>query len=316
MPHATAQLPDPRPTAPNGCRPRAIRALAAIGPLCLALGLTALLPMQTQAQSARPSGRAASAPAQPAAPAGPAAASGVFKHLKPDPAWTTEQRRCMSLLDLAVDVHAAHMWVKDKDLKETARQNFGAAKQLDLAAEFLRPPEYFEQIVKTHEASELRDAEAAERAANELREARRTAARATRANQDMARQLVELSEGNAALSAYSLQTVRSEMLYARCMYDYTRLRAPLRAASAPASGAAASAPVAAAPAARGASGPARAASGAASAAGTNAEIDAACANATLLMREACIRQQCAEPRFANASMCERRLRGQGGASSP
>lgn len=243
-------------------------------------------------------------PGTTSGPSGPAA-QGAFKHLKPDPYWTTEQRRCMSLLDLAVDVHAAHMWVKDKDLKETARQNFGFAKQLDLEAEFKRPPEYFADIVSAHEQAELRDAEAAERSEIELREARRTAARATRANRDVGKTLVELSEGNAALGRYTLQTVRSELLYARCMLDYTRQRAPLRPPQPAASGASAPASRAAMPASAAAS------AASAPAAGTNAEIEAKCAGAAFLARESCIRTQCGDAKFAKASMCERRLRGQG-----
>jgi hypothetical protein len=243
-------------------------------------------------------------PGAASGPSGPAA-QGAFKHLKPDPYWTTEQRRCMSLLDLAVDVHAAHMWVKDKDLKETARQNFGFAKQLDLEAEFKRPPEYFADIVSAHEQAELRDAEAAERSEIELREARRTAARATKANRDMGKTLVELSEGNASLGRYTLQTVRSELLYARCMLDYTRPRAPLRPPQPAASGASA-------PASRAAMPSSAAASAANSPApGTNAEIEAKCAGAAFLARESCIRNQCGDAKFAKASMCERRLRGQG-----
>lgn len=277
-----------------------VRAMSGLGSRWAAALVTATMTMvlasHGHAQTTRPG--------TTSGPSGPAA-QGAFKHLKPDPYWTTEQRRCMSLLDLAVDVHAAHMWVKDKDLKETARQNFGFAKQLDLEAEFKRPPEYFADIVSAHEQAELRDAEAAERSEIELREARRTAARATKANRDMGKTLVELSEGNASLGRYTLQTVRSELLYARCMLDYTRQRAPLRPPQPAASGASA-------PASRAAM-PASAAASAANspAAGTNAEIEAKCAGAAFLARESCIRNQCGDAKFAKASMCERRLRGQG-----
>ncbi len=44
---------------------------------------------------------------------------------------------------------------------------------------------------------------------------------------------------------------------------------------------------------------------------TNAEIEAKCAGAAFLARESCIRNQCGDAKFAKASMCERRLRGQG-----